>query len=66
MDVQMYWLLVVKEYIIRLSDIVSKVKQCIGIAATRWIAKEHPSQRQIILDPRPECMIVNLIDPDHV
>jgi len=65
-DVQMNWLLVVKEYIIRLCDVIAKIKQCIRIATPGRITEKHPGQRHVVSDPRPESMIVNFVNPDHV
>ena len=66
MDVQMNWLLVMQEYIIRFRDIFPKVTQRLWITTARRIAKKHPGQRQIVFDPGPESMTVDLIDTYHV
>ena len=65
-EVQMYWLLVVKEYIIVFYVIPTKVVQCIRIRPSGRIAKEHARVRHMPVYPRPKGIVVDLIYPDHV
>ena len=66
MKVQMYWLLVVKEYIIVFYVVPTKVVQRIWICSSGWIAEEHASVRHMPVYPRPKGIVVDLIYPDHV
>jgi hypothetical protein len=62
----MYWLLVVKEYIIVFYVIPTKVVQRIRIRPTWRVAKEHAGLRHMPVYPRPKGIVVDLIYPDHV
>jgi hypothetical protein len=46
--------------------IIAMIIQCIGTGVTEWITKEQSGAGAIFLDPRPEGMVVNFIDTDHV
>ena len=65
-EVQMYWLLVVEEYIIVFYVIPTKIVQRIRIRPTRRITEEHARVRHMPVYPRPKGIVVDLIYPDHV
>jgi hypothetical protein len=44
----------------------AKVVNAIGIGVAKWIAVQQSKARDILLDPRPHCMKVNLINSNHV
>lgn len=65
-EVQMYWLLVVEEYIIVFYVIPTKVVQRIRIRPSGRVAKEHTGSWHVPVYPRPKGIVVDLIYPDHV
>lgn len=67
MQVQVNRLLIMQKNIISFGNIIStKVKQRIRITASRWVAKKCSSARQVFVQPRPECIIVNFVYSNHV
>ena len=67
MYVQMYWLLVKKEYIIVFVYIIlSVVFYTFGITAAKWIAHVHSVTGQIFGKPWPKGIVIYFVDSNHV
>ena len=65
--VQMYWLLVKKEYIIVFVYIIAAIiYHTIRITASKWITHEHSNAWPIVFDPRPKGVVVNFVYSNHV
>jgi hypothetical protein len=63
--VQMYWLLIVKEYIIKFR-LFTGIAQAFCIRSSWWITVKHFSKWYMASKIRPKCMIVNLVYSNHV
>ena len=63
--VQMYWLLVVKEYIFKFR-LFTGITQAFCIRSSWWITVKHFSKWYMASKIRPKCMIVNLVYSNHV
>jgi len=62
MYVQMYWLLIKKEYIIVFVHIIiAVVFYTVWVTSTKRVAHEHSEPRPMLLNPRPNGIVVNLV-----
>ena len=67
MDVQMYWLLVKKEYIIVFVDVFLAIaNNTVWITPSKRVANIQPNPRSMLAQPRPKCIVVNLVYSNHV
>ena len=65
--IHVYWLLVMKKYKIIFNNVISAiVKQCIGITAPRRVTEKSSSSRSMLVNPGPECVVVNFVYSNHV
>ena len=67
MNIQMYWLLVKKEYIIMFVYIISAiVHNAVWIASPKWLAEKLSKTRAVLFQPRPKGIVVKFIYSNHV
>lgn len=65
--IQVYGFLIMQKYKINFLNIISAVvKQCIRITASWWITEKCSSAWNVLIDPRPECVVVNFVNSNHV
>ena len=58
--------LVMKEYIIRLNNVISKIKQTIRVRPSRWVTEEYSSQWYMFFNVWSKGVIINFVYPNHV
>ncbi len=65
--VQMYWLLVEKEYIIVFVYIISTiVHYAVWITSSKWLTKEFSKTWAMLAKPRPKGIVIKFIYSNHV
>ena len=67
MYIQMYWLLIKKEYIIVFVYIITAIIfYAARVTSAKRVAHVHSNPGQIVPNPRPNGIIVNLVYSNHV
>jgi hypothetical protein len=65
--VQMYWLLIKKEYIIVfVYIIVTKVDNTVQITSSKRLAHVHTKPFEILANPGPNSVVINFVYSNHV
>ena len=66
-NIQMNWLLVVKQYIIVFVYVIpAVVTNCVWVTSTKWFIKKHSHTRPVLVEPRPKSIVVNFVYSNHV